>query len=558
MIPREGIAEAGEGARGRGTPAWHTPRVEQHGLQRYMQVLRERFRWIVLAVLVTTLAAGVYLALAEETYEAQADLLVTPLSDEDTPLAGLGLIRESADPTRDVETAARLATSRDVAELVRRKLRLDRSPGSLLENVDAAPVAQSNIVAITATANEPRLAAQLANGFGEAVVEDRTRRLHAQLDKAITRLRRQVESLPTGQQPVGPDSAADQLAQLQTLRSQSDPTLRLETRADEPDGPASPKRKLTLAAGLLAGLILGVGGAFALHALDPRLRREDQLRELYRLPVLARIPKERRAPTETKGRRRWGIGPKRKHRRALGPGQLSPVTQEAYRTLRAMLAASRVDRGEGGRSVLVTGPSPSEGKTTTAINLASSLALAGNQVILIEADFRRPTVAETLGVKPTVGIGKVLLGRAKLEDALVSAHPFGGSLRLLVADRADEWLAETLSLPTAARLLEQAEALADYVVIDSPPLTEVIDALPLAQQVDDVILVVRLGASNLGQLSRLGDLLAQNGIRPSGFAVVGVGRSDEDTYYVSGQRARLADQATPDGEPRVRAPSAAG
>ena len=126
-----------------------------------------------------------------------------------------------------------------------------------------------------------------------------------------------------------------------------------------------------------------------MSALDPRLRREEQLRELYSLPILARVPKEKRAPTFTLGKRRFGIGPRERERRALPPGELSAATLESYRTLRTMLAAQRRDDGNS-RSILVTGPSPSEGKTTTAINLASSLALAGNRVILIEADFRRP------------------------------------------------------------------------------------------------------------------------------------------------------------------------
>jgi len=274
-----------------------------------------------------------------------------------------------------------------------------------------------------------------------------------------------------------------------------------------------------------------------MNALDPRLRREEQLRELYSLPILARVPKERRAPTFTLGKRRFGIGPRERERRALPPGELSAATLESYRTLRTMLAAQRRDDGNS-RSVLVTGPSPSEGKTTTAINLASSLALAGNRVILIEADFRRPTVGEALGVRARVGIGDVLLGNVSLEDALVLAPPFGDNLCALLVDRADDWLAEVLSLPAAEALLEDAKRLADYVVLDSPPLTQVIDAMPLARQVDDVVLVTRLGSSNLTQLAHLGDLLDQNGIKPAGFVVVGGAAPEESSYYREALRRR--------------------
>ncbi len=78
-------------------------------------------------------------------------------------------------------------------------------------------------------------------------------------------------------------------------------------------------------------------------------------------------------------------------------------------------------------------------------------------------------------------------------------------------------------------------------MIDSPPLTEVIDALPLAQQVDDVVIVTRLGSSNLSRLARLGDLLEQNDIQPRGFVVVGVGSSDEKSYYLSDRDGRTAN-----------------
>ena len=499
---------------------------------------------IVLVVIVAVGAAAAYLATADKTYEAEADLLVTPVTGD--VLLGLPVIRSSNDPTRDVETAARLVTTRDVAARVIKELKLADSPSGLLERVEAAPVAQSNIVAITAEAGTPEEARDVANGFGRGVVADRTETLHQELDKAIEQLEERIASGQGTTTTEGVPLEA-QLAELQTLRAQNDPTLRLETAADAPSSPSSPRPFLTIAAAILAGLVLGVGGAVALQALDPRLRREEQLRELYRLPILARIPKEKDAATavRTKGL----LGRFRRHRKALSPSELSPATLESYRTLRTMLAASRAS-GREGRSILITGPSPSEGKTTTAINLAFSLARSGQRVIVIEADFRRPTIAEALNLRAKVGIGRVLLGSVPLDDALVTAHPFGEQLRVLPAGRGDDLLVELLSLPAADALLEQAEQLADYVVIDSPPLTEVIDALSLAQQVDDVVIVVRIGNSRLAQLARLSDLLAQNNIRPSGFALVGVGSSDETGYYLSGARTQMPTEH-PQEQPRL-------
>ena len=192
--------------------------------------------------------------------------------------------------------------------------------------------------------------------------------------------------------------------------------------------------------------------------------------------MLARIPEESRG----------------RDRERVAPHQLSPAGVEAYRTLRATLTAPR---GEGGRtrSVMITGAFPSEGKTTTALNLAASFALAGKRVILIEADLRRPKIGSALGVRATRGIASVLIDGLPLNEALLTTEAYGENLQLLLVDRAGEWMADQFSLPAAQGLVEEAKEMADCVIIDSPPLTEVIDALPLVQMTDDVVIVVRLG-----------------------------------------------------------------
>jgi receptor protein-tyrosine kinase len=518
---------------------WRRQQSESVGLERYARILRERAGLIGLVVLVTTLMAAAYLAVATDKYRAEADLLVIPAGRDQAGLDNLPIIRESSDPTRDVETASRVVASRNVAKRVIDQLGLNESVESVLKQVKAEPVAQSNIVAIRATADSPDEARDLANGFADGVVATRDAVVRAEAEKLIAGLRGELQNAEQNGDDTTASSLSDEITQLQAVRESGDPTLSVETRADAPNSPYSPRPMLTIFAGIIGGLILGIGGAFAVSALDPRLRREEQLRELYSLPILARVPKEKRAPGFTLGKRRLGIGPRERQRRALPPGELSAATLESFRTLRTMLAAQRRDDGNS-RSILVTGPSPSEGKTTTAINLASSLALAGNRVILIEADFRRPTVGEALGVRARVGIGDVLLGNVALEDALVLAPPFGDNLCVLLVDRADDWLAEVLSLPAAQALLEDAKRLADYVVLDSPPLTQVIDAMPLARQVDDVVLVTRLGSSNISQLAHLGDLLDQNGIKPAGFVVVGGPAPEESSYYREAQRRRAA------------------
>src|SRR4051812_31709204 len=136
--------------------AWLRPSVEESPLQRYVQTLRER-KWLIIATtIVTTLLAGLYVATADKVYRAETDVLVTPIQAADTALNGLGLIQASNDPTRDVETASRLVTNIDVARRVKQDLNDPRTPQELLAQIEVAPVAQSNIVAITAEENSPQ------------------------------------------------------------------------------------------------------------------------------------------------------------------------------------------------------------------------------------------------------------------------------------------------------------------------------------------------------------------------------------------------------------------
>ena len=494
---------------------WLNPEAEQHGLARYLTTIRDRWWLIALCLLLCVGAAAAYVATAEKVYEAQADVLVTPVNSGDDVYAGLGLIQDSNDPTRDVSTASRYIESLPVARRVKAALRLDGSPQQILNKIEAEPLAQSSVVTVTASANSPDAAARIANSFATETVRMRTEQLREQLDRTIPFLRSQLSRLPI-EERTSDSGLPARLASLEALRGVPDPTVRVVTPASPPETQAAPNKKLSIAAGIIGGLILGLGAAFGLQALDPRLRREEQLRDVYRLPILARIPSEQRDKRGT----------------ALAPESLSPGTFEAYRTLRASLAASLGSEFRNG-SVLVTGSSPGEGKTTTAINLAHALVAAGNKVILIEADVHRPAVGPALGVRPRYGLSAVLIRQVSLEDALVTTDRYGPDLQLLLVDRPGTATADRLSLPTARQLVAEAEALADYVVVDSPPLTEVVDALPLAQQVAGVLVVARLGRTKLRKLQELGEILAQNELRPAGVALVGVERSRSGYYYAA-------------------------
>ena len=492
--------------------SWLASTPEQLPLQRYVATLRRQARIIVLAVLLGAAAAAAYVLLSPTRYSASSSILITPVPVEDAALGGISVLHDSSDPASTVETAASLVTTTEVADGVRRVLRSNQSPQELLGDVQANPVANSNVVAVTADASTPAQARRLVRAFVDTFAAQRTAAFDRQLSQLIATT--QVLLAREAGDPTQSAALSSQLLQLQTLRGGADPEFQTLGNGPVQATQSSPKRSLAIVVGGFAGLFLGLSGAFGLELLDPRLRRIEQLRQLFRLPVLAQIPRDRR-----RFRKRRDV--------PLTPESLSPATLEAYRTLRATVNAKQ---GEP-RIVVVTGTMAGDGKSTTALNLAASLASIGSRVILVEGDLQRPSLARALGVTPTVGLASVLEGESSLDAALMSINRSGYQLKALLSDRVfAEGMTDAFFLPGAARLAGEFRELADYTVIDSPPGV-LIDSLHLAQLADDVILVARVGWTNLSQLREFGDRLSQHEIEPLGITVIGVSQRRGDYYY---------------------------
>ncbi len=514
--------------------SWIRSRSEQ-GFGRYLGVLRERVRLILAITAICLIAAAVYVASAPKQYQTQADLLVTPAPD--TLLPEQSLLRDSSDPTVDVQSVALLVTSEDVASLARAALGYRESVATLLGDVQAAPVAGSTLVAVTAQADTPVRAQEIANAFAAATVLHGTTQLQTALSAEAAHLQAQIAALPRGEPPSVVNALAQALTSIETMQGAQDPTLRVAAQAALPTAVASPRPLRSLGVALLAGLVLGVGVALAFHGLDPVLRHEDQLEARYTLPVLARIPAAGgRQPTWLA---RW-LGGRSSPAGPLVPGREPPAMIDAYRSLVPVLAAitrSASMRSEP-RSIAVTSASASEGKTTTAISLAWSLAAAGHRVILIEADFRHPAIGQALRISSHVGTGTLLDSatadmfrrprtQETLEDALVRTRLHGVEFEVLLAGNAPltgATVFDRLSGGGAGALISLARERADFIVIDSPGLNEAMETLPLAQAADELLLVVALGKTRVARLDHLGELLLRYDVRPAGFVVVGVDR----------------------------------
>jgi polysaccharide biosynthesis transport protein len=541
-----------------GTPGvdWLGPETEDNDLQRYLSTLRHRGWLIVATVAAALLVAGVYVKTATPVYEAQSSLLFSPVPASATlPTNIPGLISTSSDPTRDIQTAADVVSSLTVAKDVKSSLRLSASATAILGRINVQPVANSNVLAITAKASTPTVAAALANGFARTTILDRTVQFRAAVGQQIAGLNAQLRSTGGSTATGSTASLAQQLAELRTLRAGPLPDMSISALAVPPPGRTSPRVTLTAAASIVAGLVLGILGILGLEAFDSILRREDQLKTLFRLPILARVPRDVQSGSRL---RRRATTPRT-------PESLAFPTLESFRTLRAMALASRSPDQPIPRSLLVTSAAPGEGKTTTALNLAASVAASGASVILIEGDLRRPSIGKALGLQSPYDVTSVVTGEVGLARALVSSsrHP---NIKFLLADgmRSQGSLGgDALFLPTVGQMLKEAERLADFVVVDSPPLLAVIDALELAREADCVLIVAQLGRTHLRRLAALGSLLKEAHIAPAGIALIGAelpgGRGAYAYQYQQPARSELrpalefsASPADEDPEPQKR------
>nr|WP_036165549.1 polysaccharide biosynthesis tyrosine autokinase [Lysobacter dokdonensis] len=243
-------------------------------------------------------------------------------------------------------------------------------------------------------------------------------------------------------------------------------------RAFVPERRHSPRIPLNLAVGVLLGLFAGVLTAFLLHHLDRRMHSPQALEEALGLPVLGAIP---RLPN--------GTSPQMASTDARSP------FAEAYRSVRTSLQFA-TDHGLP-RSLLITSAGPSEGKSTTARELARNIAQTGKRVVLVDADLRKPSLHRLLDVSNASGLSNVLAGAADIADVLRAAP--GETFSVITAGPLPPNPPELLAGDRLARMLDALRDRFDIVVIDGPPVLGLADAPLLAHVAEGTLLIAAAG-----------------------------------------------------------------
>lgn len=291
-----------------------------------------------------------------------------------------------------------------------------------------------------------------------------------------------------------------------------------------PVAPTLQSRSSMMIVNGLMMLTLGVVIAFVLESLDTGIRTVAQIESVSGLPSLALIPRIRRTAAElaaeTPVQRNIGV---------VG----APMSQfsEAFRALRTSLLLSVAGREP--QVILLTSATPSEGKTTVAMNLACVLAQRDVRVLLIDADLRRPTVHHRFNINGKVGLSSVLTGSTSLQQA-VQQVPEVPKLDILVSGPVPPFPTEMLASEAMNRLLAECRGIYTHIVLDSPPLLSITDSVVLAHDSNAVVLVVRQGKANKHAVRRARDLLLRAGTRITGTVLNAVDLNSPEYYAYYG------------------------
>jgi len=279
----------------------------------------------------------------------------------------------------------------------------------------------------------------------------------------------------------------------------TDGSIRLVDEAVLPRRPVSPKPLINLALALMAGLMIGVGGAFLRDASDRSLRTRAQLLALTGSPVLSLIPRLKSVSGLSARLRRDGSS-----HSLVRPSQSPANTTYSAEDLFGFASSySRLvtNLGFAGvanpiRVLLVTSALPGDGKTTVATNLALTIAREGKRVLLIDADLRGGRVDAALRLPIAVGLAEVLRGQHEFEAAVLQVPADGGrEVHVLPRGTAKTDPAALLASDKPREVLARARELYDMVIVDTPPVNAVADAALLSRQCDGVLVVARAGVT---------------------------------------------------------------
>jgi capsular exopolysaccharide synthesis family protein len=452
-------------------------------LEHVLGTLRRRW-WVIVLLAVVGAVAGYGISkVQQKQYTATSSVLfqTPPLSQQaygvnsnpDTPSLDPSLMATDLQLLLD-ETRLPGATAQTVGHGV--------TANQVAQAISVSQEGQTTVADIAATTGSPTLSAAIANAYARQFVKTAHAKSGAQALQALKYVERQIKALtPAELDSTNGQNLLQDAASLRLLSKLQNAAVELVGTASAPTAPSSPKTKLNTGLGLVIGLLLGISLAFLLERFDRRIKNVAQLEDTYQLPLLATVPQ----------RRVYSVPPKSGAKAQKGE-------REVFRLLHAYLRYFNVDRHL--HRLMVSSAAPGDGKSTIARNLAQAAQETGTKTLLIEADLRLPDMARHYGIQASPGLSELLVDEATLEDAIrsipVAARLNGSgeaSLDVLVAGTPPPNPAVLIESRAMGDLLSWAGENYELVIVDTPPLSVVSDAMSLIHRVDGVIVVSQLG-----------------------------------------------------------------
>jgi capsular exopolysaccharide synthesis family protein len=451
-------------------------------VREYLHILRRRWQLVVGCLgVVFAITLAVNFTLLPKAYTGSAKLLVTggKTAVPGGPAVAVG-------PQR-VQSYAALADSLDVATAAVREENLNFSPETLQSRISASVPTSSQLVDL-------KVSDPTASGAQRA-----TNAVAAALARKI----RELERSASGRQP----AIVGEIAEHSGL----------------PDSPSSPATIRNLVFGFFLAIALGIAAAITREIFDTRVRGAGMLTEKFGLVTLGVIEKDHAVE---------------KHPLMVQAAPKSSMA-ESFRQLRTNLRFVHGQRSH--LAVVVTSAEPNEGKSTIASNLGIALAMAGESVVLVEGDFRRPRLGAYLGLSTTThGLSDVLIGDAKASQVLWTRREM--QLKLLLEGRIPPNPSELLGSQAMADLLTELKSQANIVLIDTPPVLAFSDAAVTAAFADTALLVVRAGSTRLESVDRALIALDTVGASVSGLVLsMAPTRGPDADYTYDGYRSYYSD-----------------
>ena len=525
----------------------HPDARDTPGLEEYLRAVRSRWPFVVVALVLFVLLALIFVRARTATFEAEARVLVNP--------APIARTQANQLPRVVLEREAGVLKSVRTADRVLSELGTGGVGSELLRDIDVQFEPASDILSVFAVRTDADDAALVANTFAQAYVELRNEDADDVDEQTITRLSEELDrllvadaevrderddvsrTLATVDATVGVRVTA-QLNALNTELNQLQAEVR-NVRADLSDAQREQQTRGTaaevlqfdteadfngisdntiFAAGILAGLVIGISGAWLLDRLDRTARELSDVELAVGSTVLGTVPE-------------FGLGNRSGAAaivmRSNAKSEKVQRARESFRRLRSSMQFHSQTHNH--KSYVVTSARPGEGKSVTVTNLAVATAQAGASVVLVSADMRRPTVEKLLGLpQPQHGLSSYLSGSEKFDIALrVESLP---SLTVIPSGATPANPGELLAGNRFGDLIDELEGSFDFVFVDAPPVLSAADSMAAAVHTDAVIIVVDSQNTESHELERVSAEIRRAGGSVAG-AVLNRERTGNDSIF---------------------------